>query len=83
MNKGKELCLINREIQQVKNFITFYRWGEQNQIVIQELSIFHQSQTGIICCLECQLKSSIYENKVSQKISFIYLFCLFLYYKFI
>lgn len=59
MNKGKELCLINREIQQVKNFITFYRWGEQNQIVIQKLSIFHQGQAGVICSLERQLETSI------------------------
>lgn len=46
-------------LQSLKLIFTFHRWGENDEMVIQELSILDQRETGIISSLKCEIKTTI------------------------
>lgn len=47
--------------------ITFHRWSKNHKMVIQELTILDQRETGIIGGLKCKIKTTICKGGVKKK----------------
>lgn len=43
--------------------LTFYRGGEDDEIVIEELPILNKGKAGVICGLECEFKAPIWTRR--------------------
>lgn len=54
-------------LQSLKLIFTFHRWGENDEMVIQELSILDQREAGIISSLKCEIKTTIWGGQKKKK----------------
>ena len=46
--------------------LTFYRRGEDDEIVIEKLPVLNEGQAGIICGLECEYKATIWKKRTRE-----------------
>lgn len=47
--------------------LTFHRWGENDEMVIQKLAIFNQGQTGIVGGFECKVEATVCTYNLERK----------------
>lgn len=47
----------------IKKTLTLNRWWEDDQMVVEELSIFDQRQGRVVSSLECEVKTSIWNKQ--------------------
>lgn len=46
--------------------LTFYRGGENDKIVVEELPVLNEGQAGVICGLECEFKGPVWTRRTGS-----------------
>lgn len=46
--------------------LTFYRGGEDDEIVVEELPVLNEGQARVICGLECEFKGPVWTRRTGS-----------------